>query len=110
MLQRVSNIHHSLESIIQHGAISRPGLLQGGIMGLSGTACLPAGGVLLSWEQPHSILWGLAGFTPLQSPAPCVHFNEVHTFQVSRPGEGLHSVLHSAALRGGSLQFSKVRG
>lgn len=64
MLQRVGNIHQSLESIIWHRAISRPGLFWAGIMGLSGTACLSAGDVLLvlgtATQHPLGARWLLA--------------------------------------------------
>lgn len=73
--------------------------------------------VSLSWRRApwnshslgnsHTVSFGgslASGFTPLQSPAPRVHFNKVHTFQVSRPSEDSHSTLYSAALHGGSPQ------
>lgn len=66
-----------------------------------------------AWEQhTPDVLWGLAGFfTSLhfKAWAPHVHFSNVHTLQVSRPSESFDSVLHSAALREGSLWLSKVR-
>lgn len=83
-------------------------------MGLSGTACLSAGGALLvlgtATQHPLGARWLAGSLALLHLKAPCVRFNEVHTFQVSRPSEGFHSVLHSAALHGHSPRLSKVRG
>lgn len=108
MLQRVSSLHQSLESteLFLGQGCYREALRDCQVQRVSQLEVRSS-----SWEQPHSILWGLTGsLALLHLKAPCVRFNEVHTFQVSRPSEGFHSVLHSAALHGRSPRLSKVRG
>lgn len=76
--------------------------------------CLSAGGALVGLGAAHTsyplgACWLLTSLH-FKAWAPYVHFSDVLTLQVSRPSESFDSVLHSAALREGSLRLSKVRG